>query len=36
MIGWRLTIVGLVILLSTVSESFAVDQSWYFTAAETK
>jgi hypothetical protein len=33
MIGWRLTIVGLVILLSTVSAAFAVDQ-WYFTAEE--
>ena len=36
MIGWRLAPVGLVILLSAANESFAVDQSWYFTAGEIK
>lgn len=36
MFGWRLTIVGLVILLSTANKTFAVDQSWYFTAGEIK
>ena len=35
MIGWRLTTRS-GYSLSTASESFAVDQSWYFTAGEIK